>query len=66
MKTVTTETKYTVAQVEAALRAHFKLPADADIWFEVDQKYDPTDWRGEYPPDHVFGGVTITETKVQP
>lgn len=66
MKTTTVETKYTVAEIEAALRAHFKLPPEAVIQFEVEQKYDPTDWRGEYPPDHVFGGAVITKTKVEP
>lgn len=66
MKTTTVKTAYTADEIEAALRIYFKLPADATIRFTVDQKYDESDWRGEYPPDHVFGGAVITETKVEP
>lgn len=43
------------------LREHFNLPSNTNVDFIVESIYlDPSDWRGEYGPDHVCRQVTLT------
>lgn len=61
MKSRTTHTKtLTTNEVARALKAHFKLPEGAAVRFVVTSEYDPSDWQGQYGPDHVCREVVVT------